>query len=95
MKLCIDCFYYRKPPKYLAAKEYATCDATKQLNPVTGDWEYSFCWIERESVRPEACGAEGKHFARPDEQEEWQRDEPQGVTNWDTGWNGVHACEEN
>ena len=95
MKLCVDCFYYRRPTTDLAAKDYATCDATKQLNVVTGEWEYNFCWIERESLRPEACGVDAKLYEEPEPREMWQRDEPQGVTNWDTGWNGVHACEEN
>ena len=93
-RICKDCFYFRPAPKGLEDKKFSTCDATKTLNLVTGEWEYNFCSIERESMRPEACGVNAQHYEEPEPREMWQRDEPQGVTNWDTGWNGVHSCEE-
>lgn len=94
MKICKECYYYRPAPKGLSDKQYATCDATKKLNVVTGEWEYNFCWIERESLRPEACGSDANLYEEPEQREMWQRDEEQGVTNWDTGWNGVYANEQ-
>ena len=101
MKFCKDCFYVDIPMRWDVITDRkredianACCSRTKTYDMVSGEPIMSFCSVERESLRPEACGKEGKHFARPDEREEWQRDEHQGVTNWDTGWNGVHAQEE-
>lgn len=91
MKICRDCFYYIEPAKGMSARLYSQCRATETLNVVTGDREYNFCNLERESVRAEACGADAQHYAEPEPHEMWQRDEPQGVTNWDTGWNAVYA----
>ena len=90
-RICKECYYFRPATNGLEDKSYATCEATKSLNLVTGEYTYNFCWLERESVRPEACGAEGANYEEPEPREMWQRDEPQGVTNWDTGWNGVYA----
>jgi hypothetical protein len=89
--ICKDCYYFIPAPKGLEDKNYAKCDATKELNLVTGEWMYNFCFIERESTRLEACGAEGRHYTEAGNAEDWQRDEPQGVTNWDTGWNAEYA----
>lgn len=91
MKFCKDCFYYRESEKGLEPYKYATCERTKKYNMVSGVPVYQFCCIERESMSIHKCGADAIYFARPDEREEWQRDEPQGVTNWDTGWNAVYA----
>jgi len=91
--ICKNCYYFMPASQGLPDKEYARCGATETKNLVTGELSYNFCWIERESVRLEACGDEGKHYAEPGSPEDWQRDEPQGVTNWDTGWNAVYARE--
>ena len=81
--ICKECYYYRPAPKSLSDKDYATCDATKKLNLVTGEWEYNFCWIERESVRPDACGVDAKLYAEPEPLEFYPIHEPQApVTNW-------------
>lgn len=93
-RICKDCYYFMPAPCSLPDKEYARCGATESMNLITGELSYDFCWIERESVRPEACGVAGKNYDEPEPREMWQRDEPQGATNWDTGWNGVHASEE-
>jgi hypothetical protein len=89
--ICKNCYYFKPASKGLPDKEYARCDATKELNLVTGEYTYNFCFIERESTREDACGAEGKYYVEEGKPEEWQRDEPQGVTNWDTGWNAEYA----
>lgn len=90
-RICKECYYYIPSPKGLEDKDYAKCGATKTLNLITGEVAYNFCWLERESVRPEACSAEGRNYEEPEPREMWQRDEPQGVTNWDTGWNAQYA----
>ena len=90
MKFCKDCFYYIESNN----TDYAKCKHSESYDMVSGRVRYEYCNIERESMNPEKCGKDAQYFARPDEREEWQRDEPQGVTNWDTGWNGVHSCEE-
>ena len=89
MKFCKDCFYYRESAKGLPEYKYATCERTKTYDMVSGVATYQFCSIERESKAPNKCGLEAQYFAVPDERE-WQRDEPQGVTNWDTGWNAQY-----
>ena len=90
-RICKDCYYFIPAPSGMQDRLYAKCDASKELNLVTGEWEYNFCNLERESKRPEACGANAQHYEEPEPREDWQRDEPQGVTNWDTGWNAVYA----
>jgi len=95
MKFCCDCVYYieaRGEAEF--ERNYSRCERSKHFDPVTGIDRYNYCLLERESMLPTACGKEAKYYQEPDRREEWQRDEPQGVTNWDTGWNGVYA-EEN
>ena len=86
MKFCVDCYYYRESAKGLKEHKYATCERTKKYDMVSGVPIYQFCSIERESLRPEACGEEAKHYAEPEPQEFFPVHEPQEpVTNWEHG----------
>ena len=98
MKLCKDCFYYEEPHIKCVDEQdiekYSRCNAITITSVITGRKrvEVNFCEIMRREHN--ACGVDAKLYQEPEPREMWQRDEPQGVTNWDTGWNGVYA-EEN
>jgi len=57
--ICKDCRFFLESGHNLV---FAKCQATETLNLVTGDPEWAYCSIERNSTSPARCGAEGRHF---------------------------------
>jgi hypothetical protein len=57
--ICKDCRFFIESDQSVV---FAKCKATETLNLVTGDPEYVYCSIERNSTSPSRCGAEGQYF---------------------------------
>ena len=94
MKFCKDCFYYEKPVVATENPEkYSRCTAFNTISPVTGRVNeiIEFCDLMRGVLGK--CGAEAKLYQELEPRELYQRDEPQGATNWDTDWNATYANE--
>jgi hypothetical protein len=57
--ICKDCRFFLESDQGVV---FAKCKATETLNLVTGEPEYSYCSIERNSTSPARCGTAGRNF---------------------------------
>lgn len=95
MKICKFCVHYEEPVSGTDNPEkYSRCTAIVNKSVVTGKLvtQINYCDLMR-GIGGE-CGQEAKLYREPDIREEWQRDEPQGTTNWDSGWNAIYSEQE-